>query len=1060
MKYDIFISCKSEDYHLGGQVYEFLINHRSLNRNVFFADKTLNQEGNSDYGDEIDKALDSSTHLIIVSSNAEYLKKESSSYVYEEWHSFLEEMRSGRKNGQILTIFTNDVNMNDVPYAIRNRQSFPFTNFSSIIDYLTKNVEKEEEKEKKPLKKVAPLSNIKVAPITDETDDDLDYDDAVEFMKNGELQEAMYSLQASFENGNTKAIPLFNKLLFRNFGKIDWDKETWEFLEQQAEAGNSFAHLAFFYKYLHNKEEHQQAATYLQTAYNCDKENGYAILCQGIAMERGIGEHPKLLKAKRRYEQAYNKKGISEACSYVAEMYLNGNSGQAIDENKALEILEKGCENDDARSYFILGAYYSKNAHIEECWEKAIKYFQKAADLQEYEAWIKLGKLYHYKRFSEEYNGKELSCYNEAVKYGIKDAHAYIAQIRWDEGSQQEAIIQAQKGEKKGSVLSISKLGSFYEKGLQVEEHWMREDKPDFAKAWDYYRKAFNLGGRPEDAISMARLYVKEEHRPQDVSWDTIERYLEQGVEVPIIEALDLLIEVLKENGKEGDTRKYLGICAKSGSLEMMHKYGIYAQSSEKSGEALKLIEDAGDKNYRPSIEWLMDYYKNREPSKIDYGKWMDKAVETGIEVPLHDYIPHIINDKNKDKDKVVKYLQTKYSNENIEALYWMAKHRQEFNVDVQWLLQELKKHYIDIAANQPIIYEIYANLLIDSKNDEEYNLFLHEIAKTSQSTSEYFALYKEIREINGKKSEDFIHMLHVLSQDMSLPYIWREKAKGLVSQSITNSLDRRNIKILVVDDIWSNIIFLKILLTNEKFTVYTANNGKICLEMAKKEKPDLILLAIMMPEINGFEVASILKNDPETKDIAIIFLSSLRTESELERAFQIGVEGYITKPFVKEELLMRVYQLSMLAKYRKIIPIEEQEMESPKILLVDDVQTNLLLMEILLHSEGYQVVTANNGNTCIELAKKEQPDIITLDVMMPDINGFDLAVILKKDPETMNIPIIFITALPNITDIVHGYQVGGDDYITKPFNKKELPMHIKNILTVHRYIKQISTWQ
>lgn len=82
------------------------------------------------------------------------------------------------------------------------------------------------------------------------------------------------------------------------------------------------------------------------------------------------------------------------------------------------------------------------------------------------------------------------------------------------------------------------------------------------------------------------------------------------------------------------------------------------------------------------------------------------------------------------------------------------------------------------------------------------------------------------------------------------------------------------------------------------------------------------------------------------------------------------------------------------------------------KILIVDDVVSNVLLLKILLTNEKFQVCTANCGNMCIEQAKKEKPDLILLDVMMPDINGFDTAVILKKDPETQDIPIIFLTAL------------------------------------------------
>ena len=113
------------------------------------------------------------------------------------------------------------------------------------------------------------------------------------------------------------------------------------------------------------------------------------------------------------------------------------------------------------------------------------------------------------------------------------------------------------------------------------------------------------------------------------------------------------------------------------------------------------------------------------------------------------------------------------------------------------------------------------------------------------------------------------------------------------------------------------------------------------------------------------------------------------------------------------------------------------------KILIVDDVMSNVLLLKILLTNEKYQVCTANCGNMCIEQAKAEKPDLILLDVMMPDISGFDAAQILKKDPETAHIPIIFLTALNNPSDLVHGFQVGANDFLTKPFNKEELVVRV-----------------
>ena len=119
------------------------------------------------------------------------------------------------------------------------------------------------------------------------------------------------------------------------------------------------------------------------------------------------------------------------------------------------------------------------------------------------------------------------------------------------------------------------------------------------------------------------------------------------------------------------------------------------------------------------------------------------------------------------------------------------------------------------------------------------------------------------------------------------------------------------------------------------------------------------------------------------------------------------------------------------------------------KILVVDDVVSNVLLLKILLTNEKFQVLTANNGTTCLEMAKSQHPDLILLDVMMPDISGFDTAVILKKEAETADIPIIFLTALNSPADLVHGFQVGANDFLTKPFNKEELVMRVMHQISL-----------
>ena len=146
---------------------------------------------------------------------------------------------------------------------------------------------------------------------------------------------------------------------------------------------------------------------------------------------------------------------------------------------------------------------------------------------------------------------------------------------------------------------------------------------------------------------------------------------------------------------------------------------------------------------------------------------------------------------------------------------------------------------------------------------------------------------------------------------------------------TLESKINRSDYKILIVDDVMSNVLLLKILLSNEKFQVCTANCGNACIEQAKKEHPDLILLDVMMPDINGFDTAVIMKKDEELKDIPIIFLTALNTPADLVKGFQVGANDFLTKPFNKEELVMRVMQQISLVAAKRIIEKQNKELKA-----------------------------------------------------------------------------------------------------------------------------------
>ena len=120
-------------------------------------------------------------------------------------------------------------------------------------------------------------------------------------------------------------------------------------------------------------------------------------------------------------------------------------------------------------------------------------------------------------------------------------------------------------------------------------------------------------------------------------------------------------------------------------------------------------------------------------------------------------------------------------------------------------------------------------------------------------------------------------------------------------------------------------------------------------------------------------------------------------------------------------------------------------------ILVVDDRADNTELLSIMLTLQGYEVEQSNRGIKAIEIAKARPPDLILLDVSMPEMDGFEACQRLKADPDTIDIPVIFISALDKVSDKIKAFEYGGNDYITKPFQVEEVVARVRNQLQISR---------
>ena len=128
---------------------------------------------------------------------------------------------------------------------------------------------------------------------------------------------------------------------------------------------------------------------------------------------------------------------------------------------------------------------------------------------------------------------------------------------------------------------------------------------------------------------------------------------------------------------------------------------------------------------------------------------------------------------------------------------------------------------------------------------------------------------------------------------------------------------------------------------------------------------------------------------------------------------------------------------------------------KSPCILLVDDEPANLILLEELLHLKGYATVSAVSGDEALSIAQTDRPDLILLDIMMPDLDGFDVCNRLRKDPTLQTVPVIFLTALDDDTSRLKGLEMMADDYLTKPFNSRLLLAKVESVLRLSQMRSQ-----
>src|SRR5436853_4711564 len=125
------------------------------------------------------------------------------------------------------------------------------------------------------------------------------------------------------------------------------------------------------------------------------------------------------------------------------------------------------------------------------------------------------------------------------------------------------------------------------------------------------------------------------------------------------------------------------------------------------------------------------------------------------------------------------------------------------------------------------------------------------------------------------------------------------------------------------------------------------------------------------------------------------------------------------------------------------------------RVLVVDDVELNVRLLTAKLTSEYFEVVSADNGPTALEMTETELPDVILLDVMMPRMDGFEVCRRLKANPRTADVPVVMVTALSDVANRLRGLEVGADDFLTKPVNDIALFARVRSLARLKRMMEE-----
>jgi adenylate cyclase len=251
-----------------------------------------------------------------------------------------------------------------------------------------------------------------------------------------------------------------------------------------------------------------------------------------------------------------------------------------------------------------------------------------------------------------------------------------------------------------------------------------------------------------------------------------------------------------------------------------------------------------------------------------------------------------------------------------------------------------------------------------------------------------------------------------------------------------------RTNRVLVIDDDATVRDLMRRYLSREGFDVITAAGGQEGLEFARKLHPSVITLDVFMPDIDGWSVLQAIKLDAELSRIPVIMMT---ISDEKQKGFTLGASGYLTKPVDRAQLSQLLYRFKIPAGV-------------PRVLVVEDDLNAREMMRLLLIGEGWAVSIATNGRQALERLKTEHPNLILLDLMMPEMDGFEFLVEFRKDPKFATTPVIVVTAADLSLADRHRLNGGVEHILQKTASSQEdFLLQVRNLVGRYAAVPEIS---